>query len=484
MEKSYQPSALTRFLVLLTLVFVCSLFKIGDIGSARGPLPAWAGEEQKTGGTDVLDPREYPVYDRLTVPHTDQTPRRAAAKESQYGAGAGPEVNFGDQIPTLSGLTWGQQKNAKAVYDSLTAIVPGSGTLSINLPVSIVYYSASEKPTDKERESVRKYIQIISQTAIDALLRDYPEIFWLDVGKGMWYYSWSGEKESGRYKNVVSTLRYTVAVASQYNPPAGYQNTLEQAIERFPVSGSSRYDKVKSIHDALCRRIVYGESSYAHQIYGALVPGRCVCEGYAKAFKAICDREKIPCVLVSGSGINSAGMAQAHMWNQVQMEDGKWYGVDVTWDDQSDIIYDYFLCGSTTAAAHSGGRSFSAVHKADGDFNQSGFVSYAYPVLAQSAYDKDAVKPAPDPTPVPSPRPLPDPSLVYGDLNRSGEADTEDALTVLKAVVKLVSLTETEEIQADLDGNWQVQVNDALLILKKAVRLLDRFPVEDLMAKS
>ncbi len=59
-----------------------------------------------------------------------------------------------------------------------------------------------------------------------------------------------------------------------------------------------------------------------------------VCESYARAFKVLCDRVKIPCVLVDGkakSSIEDAG--GAHMWNYAQMEDGKWYAVDTTWDD-------------------------------------------------------------------------------------------------------------------------------------------------------
>lgn len=54
-----------------------------------------------------------------------------------------------------------------------------------------------------------------------------------------------------------------------------------------------------------------------------------VCEGYARAFKLVCDKLKIPCVLVSGAG---------HMWNYVQVDingngTAKWYLLDATWDD-------------------------------------------------------------------------------------------------------------------------------------------------------
>lgn len=53
-----------------------------------------------------------------------------------------------------------------------------------------------------------------------------------------------------------------------------------------------------------------------------------VCEGYARAMKVLCDKVGIPCILVRGKSSNGV----AHMWNNV-MIDGKWYAVDVTWND-------------------------------------------------------------------------------------------------------------------------------------------------------
>ena len=74
-------------------------------------------------------------------------------------------------------------------------------------------------------------------------------------------------------------------------------------------------------------------------------PYKVVCEGYSKAFKALCNRFDIPCVLVGCNDI-------AHLWNLVQMEDGAWYGVDVTWDDRKNgsPIYEYFLVGNNAMA--------------------------------------------------------------------------------------------------------------------------------------
>ena len=63
-----------------------------------------------------------------------------------------------------------------------------------------------------------------------------------------------------------------------------------------------------------------------------------VCAGYAKMMKLQCNKYGIPCVLVTG--VTDSG--EYHMWNYIQMENGVWYAVDATWDDQSTTMYDFF----------------------------------------------------------------------------------------------------------------------------------------------
>ena len=70
----------------------------------------------------------------------------------------------------------------------------------------------------------------------------------------------------------------------------------------------------------------------------------------ASRLKILCDKAGIPCVIAVGNS-NGGG----HAWNYVKMEDGKWYGVDCTFDDQGSILYDYFLVGTA-----SGNRYFGA----------------------------------------------------------------------------------------------------------------------------
>ena len=60
-----------------------------------------------------------------------------------------------------------------------------------------------------------------------------------------------------------------------------------------------------------------------------------VCDGYSRAFKVLCDKLGIPCVLETGYArptTSSAG--EFHMWSLVQVN-GAWYGADITWDDPS-----------------------------------------------------------------------------------------------------------------------------------------------------
>ena len=115
-------------------------------------------------------------------------------------------------------------------------------------------------------------------------------------------------------------------------------------METIKINGISRHEKLKSIHDYLSNNIVYDEdiaSPNIFDVYGAFVNGFCVCEGYGEAFKMLCDREGIPCITVIGTGNGGP-----HKWNMVQMEDGEWYTIDTTWNDQkSYILYDYFLSG-------------------------------------------------------------------------------------------------------------------------------------------
>ncbi len=72
----------------------------------------------------------------------------------------------------------------------------------------------------------------------------------------------------------------------------------------------------------------------------------------------------------------------------------------------------------------------------------------------------------------------PVPDFTYGDVTGDEKITSDDALTVLKAVVKLIELDENQTLAADVTGDGKVTSDDALEILKHVVKLIDSFQAE------
>ncbi len=166
---------------------------------------------------------------------------------------------------------------------------------------------------------------------------------------------------------------------------------LDNAISSFSVTGGNRYAKVKSIHDRIIDQVTYDlNGEMAHDPNGALIaPYHAVCEGYAKAFKAICDAKGIPCQLGWGDSYNSQGDLEGHMWNYVQMDDGNWYPLDATWDDQSTTSYIYFLTGTKETGFDE--KTFEQDHIARSNYTDHS-INFVYPgPISETKYDPNAV---------------------------------------------------------------------------------------------
>lgn len=69
----------------------------------------------------------------------------------------------------------------------------------------------------------------------------------------------------------------------------------------------------------------------------------------------------------------------------------------------------------------------------------------------------------------------------YGDINDDGDLTSEDALEILKIIVKsqdAIKFLDDRIIIPDVNGDEKVTADDALLLLKKVVGVIDQFPVE------
>lgn len=99
-------------------------------------------------------------------------------------------------------------------------------------------------------------------------------------------------------------------------------------------------EKIKWGRDYLVRHMKYDKRFYT--AYDAFYRGKGNCMAYAYAYLRIMQELHVPCIYVS---------SKDHAWNMVRLK-GKWYHVDVTWDDGTGT-YLYFLKGKKDFFGHS-----------------------------------------------------------------------------------------------------------------------------------
>ena len=245
-----------------------------------------------------------------------------------------------------------------------------------DIPANEIEEAALNSISDELYENFIDSASWIS-VAVSAFDRDHPEVFWLsgNIASG---YTLSYDLTYNNYTGM-GTIRYTQNIyfyLSDGNfdirmPEYGTAELINEAIaERDAavdeiVSGTYAedvYGKLQYLNDYIIHNNSYNNyvdsgdcSQTAHRSISALcgMSGKYapVCEGYAKAFKVLCDEMGIPCVLSDG-----ISLGVLHMWNCVEIN-GNWYAVDTTWNDPATGSDDkisgqenenYFLVGSET----------------------------------------------------------------------------------------------------------------------------------------
>ena len=271
-----------------------------------------------------------------------------------------------------------------------------------------------------------KYVKYI-RAAFDAFDRDHPEVFWMN-----------GNSSSGCSTNRSATkttygdgsvefseVSCNITISLTVNSEAEYSDadTIKEEISKLnnrvntlvnAVSGKTTYEKIKYFNEQLTTTNEYN-TIVAGKVTGTAAPncwecisalvgveegtvGRIgtagpVCEGYARAFKVLCDKAGIDCVLVDGKASStSEGTAGAHMWNYVQVDDA-WYAVDVTWNDPAGETAgavsgvenkEWLLLGSGTEVDEN--WTFIKSHPVENQASSEGVAFTNGPVLSETAY--------------------------------------------------------------------------------------------------
>lgn len=214
-------------------------------------------------------------------------------------------------------------------------------------------------------------------TVVWLLKKQHPEIFWL---------SYSSQSSSIKGNNVDGSSHVITCSPVFFNNYVSGGSVDQAAIQSMESriadtaasigTGATTYESVKLFNDWLVDNVTYSfnyDNSRSYEITGSLVDKTSACEGFAKAFKYLCDRAGIDCIVVCGKGIMS-GVTYDHAWNYVKMDDGNWYMVDTTWNNISRNKTKWFLQGSSSTV---GGLSLLRSHAPDG---------HGYPTLAEGNY--------------------------------------------------------------------------------------------------
>ena len=260
-----------------------------------GSLSAWAAEETENG----------PIIAEFTLDACDTAGMSARISRAAL-ASVDPEgIYYGRAA--LAGMS-----NSKILLYAYDAIVEGIENGETEISVA----------DGRNRISVDEVRMVYT-----AYCHDHAEVFWLH--NTYWIMMWDSSNASSLIINPLMEGRALETAKAAFDAAA---EEILSGIEE----DMTEFEKELYIHDALAEHITYTYSENAHNAYGALVEGACVCEGYAEAFQTLLHRVGIRSLIVTGNANGGP-----HAWNIVRI-DGEYYHVDLTWNDQDVVMRSYF----------------------------------------------------------------------------------------------------------------------------------------------
>lgn len=180
-----------------------------------------------------------------------------------------------------------------------------------------------------------------------AVLYDFPEIFWCD-----------GKAESVIYQEaepyVILKPVYLYDEEEMQQKMAEIEAATQECLEGISEDAGD-YEKILYVFEYLVNTVDYDLTVDNNQyIYSALVERRSVCAGYARATQYLLERLGVFCTYITGTAQVPQGESGDHAWNLV-LCDGDYYYVDTTWGDpvfageaesgrKNNICYDYMCC--------------------------------------------------------------------------------------------------------------------------------------------
>ena len=158
------------------------------------------------------------------------------------------------------------------------------------------------------------------------------------------------------YTNYNTLGRIMIKVEKSYNNHEieMLENKIDEIYNKIVKKGMNTREKILTIHDYIIEKTTYDneraeaitlmDENYipiyqSHKAVGPLIQEMAICGGYSDAMALFLIKMNIPNYKISN---------KSHIWNYVYV-DGKWYHLDLTWDDpvtnnnRELLIHDYFL---------------------------------------------------------------------------------------------------------------------------------------------
>ncbi|MEG0872872.1 MAG: hypothetical protein RSE00_02915 [Clostridia bacterium] len=232
-----------------------------------------------------------------------------------------------------------QPKQATHYYNTLTQqqqIIYASFANSVkNLNPKVTLNGYNSEPNSNV-EDIDK--------AVAAFFADHPEVFYVNNKYAV------STSQSFIGQKVELNISYLVKDKEELNSKI---EKIDEKVKELVAksSGKTGVEAEIILHDQLANLSVYYDYENiedlpieTHNIYGAFINQKAVCDGFAKGMQILLDRVNIESIIVLGT-LDS----DAHAWNLVKLDD-VWYNLDLTSDksiknanlEDNVVIHSYF----------------------------------------------------------------------------------------------------------------------------------------------
>lgn len=205
------------------------------------------------------------------------------------GNSQGSEVDYSNV--TINKYFYNQlEENAQTIYKAFESNKENmkTGTYKVELGSS---FTSLLNENDGQDQLGAYY-----QSAIEAYTYDNPDVFYLSPNKMYLNIETTTQGSNVTYYVYINSGNEANYLIDEFSSKEQIDNAMSQIEQTrnkiLQNRKSNTYDNIKMVHDYLVDNVEYDTTiskNNIYNIYGAMVNGQAVCEGYARSFKYLMD---------------------------------------------------------------------------------------------------------------------------------------------------------------------------------------------------